>query len=331
MNTANKKRVLITGATGFVGSALANYFYSKGMIIRATARNADHFVVKNNPHFEWLFCDLTTIAPDATLCNDVDFVLHTAGYAHASKKTDPEFQKKHQAVNFQATVNLGKLAEKSGVKRFIFFSSVKAVADANTCIDETWTVYPEDPYGRAKRAAEEALLTIESMEVVILRLSLVYGVGWKGNLQTMLIAIDKKFFPPLPALHNQKSMVSLADVCLATDCALSAALKSQRLFIVTDGQSYATDQIDQSMRAALGQKIPKWSVPLWMWTLLGKMGDGVQKLTGIALPINSEALEKLFGSACYRSIYIQDELGFVPQHTFSAIIPDIVRAYRHKD
>ena len=330
MNGLNKKRVLITGATGFVGSALAAYFYDKGMIIRATARNSDHVVVKNNPHYEWTFCDLTTISLDSTLCNDVDFVLHTAGYAHASKKADPEFQKKHQSINHYATVNLAKLAEKSGVKRFIFFSSVKAAADVSTSIDETWTAQPADPYGSAKRAAEDVLLTLENMEVVILRLSLVYGVGWKGNLQTLLKAIDKKIFPPLPTLNNQKSMVSLADVCLATECALTATLKKQRLFIVTDGQTYSTDEIDRTMRQALGQKIPQWSVPLWLWRLLGKIGDWTEKLTGITLPINTEALEKLFGSACYSSIYIQDELGFVPQQRFSDIIPDIVTSYRNR-
>ena len=325
-----KKRLLITGATGFVGAALATYFHDKGMIIRATARNADHPNVKNTPHYEWVFSDLTTITQDSSLCKDIDFVLHTAGYAHASKKADPEFQKKHQAVNHYATISLAKLAEKSGVKRFVFFSSVKAVADSHVTIDEKWMAQPEDPYGMAKRAGEEALLLIENMEVVILRLSLVYGVGWKGNLQTMLKAIDKKIFPPLPTLNNQKSMVSLADVCLATECALTATLKKQRLFIVTDGQTYSTDEIDRTMRQALGQKIPQWSVPLWLWRLLGKIGDWTEKLTGITLPINTEALEKLFGSACYSSIYIQDELGFVPQQRFSDIIPDIVTSYRNR-
>lgn len=255
------QRLLITGATGFVGAALAAYFYQKGFLIRAVARNKNHAVVKNHPEYEWIFQDLTQLDENSVLCQEVNFVLHTAGYAHASKKIDPDFQKKHQAINYEATVNLAKQAEKANVTRFIFFSSVKAVADSDQKTDETWTMPADDPYGSAKYAAEEALLKMPGLESVILRLSLVYGVGWKGNLQTMLKAIDKNIFPPVPLINNRKSMVSLADVCLATECAMTASLAAQRRFIVTDGQTYSTTQIDRIMRKALGKKIPSWTLP----------------------------------------------------------------------
>lgn len=321
------QRILITGATGFVGSALAEYFYQKGFIIRAMARNAAHPFVKNNPQYQWVFADLITLDENSKVCDEVDFVLHAAGFAHAAKNDDVNFKQKHQAINYNATVTLAKIAKKAKSKRFIFFSSVKAVADSDYCIDETWTKMPSDPYGLAKRQAEETLLGMDDLDVVILRLSLVYGAGWKGNLQTLLKAIDKNIFPPIPKLANQKSMVSLQDVCLATECAMWATLSTQRLFIVTDGQTYSTDQIDHIMRIALEKKIPRWSLPLWCWYLFGKMGDLFQKITGFGVPISTEALEKLFGSACYQSKYSYEILGFVPQYTLSDVMPGIVDAF----
>lgn len=330
MNQENSQmRVLITGATGFIGSALADYFFSKGMRIRALTRNQYHPDVVRCPQYEWIFGDLTESDSLSPLCDDIDFVFHAAGFAHASKNNDPDFQQKHHEINYKATLWLAELAQKAKVGRFIFFSSVKAVAEKNECIDENWAAIPTDAYGESKRVAEEKLLQL-SMDVVILRLSLVYGVGWKGNLNTLLKAIEKNVMPAMPTVKNKKSMVSLQDVCEVAKCAAFANLQSQRVFIVTDGMTYATKEIEQVMRKALGYQNARWYLPLWVWILFGKIGDALQKIMNRSLPINSEAIEKLFGSTQYASLYIKDHLGFVPKYTFSDIIPDIVIANRHK-
>jgi len=319
----SKTRVLVTGATGFIGSALACYLFSQGMQIRALTRNRHHPNVQRYSHYEWIFGDLLEQDSLTTLCDDVDFVFHAAGFAHASKNNEPHFQQKHHQINFEATMQLAKLAIKSTVARFIFFSSVKACAEKKSCIDENWVAMPTDAYGQSKRAAEEKLLQLP-MEVAILRLSLVYGVGWKGNLNAMLKAIEKNVMPRMPSVQNKKSMVSLSDVCRVAFCAARATLQSQRVFIITDGITYSTKEIEQTMRKALGRKNSGWSLPLWTWILLGRIGDVFQKITKRSLPINTEAVEKLFGSAEYTSLYTKDYLGFVPKYTFSDIIPEIV-------
>lgn len=325
------RRVLITGATGFIGSALADYFYKQGYQVRALARNFQHQLVQQNPQYEWVCADLTKSNEFENICDDIDFVFHTAGFAHASKNNDHAFQKKHHALNYQATIELAKMAASRKVKRFIYFSTVKACADAQGSIDETYEDYPSDAYGVSKRCAEEKLLSLSTetqMDVVILRLSLVYGIGWKGNLASMLKAIDKNWFPPIPAINNQKSMVSLHDVCLAAKCAAIAELKSHRIFIVTDECDYSTYGLYQAMRKALGKPGNKWAMPIWLWYFFGKLGDFLQKITRRELPIHSEAVEKLFGSARYTSLYAKDEIGFDPQLTFESVLPEIVFAYR---
>lgn len=323
-----KTRVLITGATGFIGSALASYFHAQGMQVRALTRDLMHPVVRQNPQYEWVCADLLDHDSLASVCDGIDFVFHLAGFAHASKNQDPAFQKKHHDLNYHSTVALAKIAASAQVKRFIFFSTVKACADSSSAIDESWQSYPTDAYGIAKRSAEDALLKISGMDVVILRLSLVYGAGWKGNLAAMLKAIDKNWFPPIPAIDNQRSMVSLHDVCSAAKCAAFAELKSNRIFIVTDGHSYSTHAIYQFMRKALGKQEQRWAMPLLCWQFFGKLGDKFHKITKRELPINSEAVEKLFGNANYRSLYAENDFGFVPAHTFESVLPEIVSEYR---
>lgn len=324
-------RILITGATGFIGSALAAYFYSQGFQIRALTRNLMHAHVQQHSQYEWICADLTVPASLTTVCNNIDFVFHAAGFAHAAKNHDALFQEKHHILNYEATRNLADIAASSNVKRFVYFSTVKASADAKGCTDETHHNYPTDAYGISKRSAEENLLmrsTKKNMDVVILRLSLVYGVGWKGNLASMLKAIDKNWFPPVPVVNNQKSMVSIHDVCVAAKCAAFAELKSNRIFIVTDGCDYSTHVIYQLMRKALGKQQPRWAMPIWLWHFFGKLGDIFQKITRKEMPIHSEAIKKLFGHAKYRSLYAENEIGFVPMFTFESVLPEIVAAYR---
>lgn len=326
-----KIRILITGATGFIGSALATYFYSQGFQICALTRNLTHPLVQQNSQYEWICADLTVASSLTTICDNIDFVFHAAGFAHASKNHNTSFQEKHHSLNYQATANLAKIASSSKVKRFVYFSTVKASADAEGCVDETHHDYPTDAYGISKRSAEENLLMLSTqtnMDVVILRLSLVYGVDWKGNLASMLKAIDKNWFPPVPAVNNQKSMVSIHDVCAAAKCAAFAKLKSNRIFIVTDGCDYSTRMIYQLMRKALGKQQPRWAMPIGLWHFFGKLGDIFQKITRRELPIHSEAIEKLLGNAKYRSLYAEDEMGFVPTLTLESVLPEIIAAYR---
>lgn len=323
--------VLVTGATGFIGSALAAYFYARGFKVRALTRDLSHPHVLKNPQYDWVLGDLTQSESLANICDNIDFVLHAAGFAHASKKQDPAFHQTHHLLNYQATINIAQAAIKARVKRFIFFSTVKAVADSHESIDELWKAFPIDAYGIAKRNAEEKLLALtlqSNMEAVILRLSLVYGVGWKGNLAMMLKAIDKHWMPPVPCCVNQKSMVSVHDVCLATKKACFATLKSNRIFIVTDGYDYSTHQIYYLMREALGKGKSKWAMPLWVWRYSGRMGDFIQKLLKHELPINSEAIQKLLGNSKYCSLYVKNELKFSPQHSLESVLPEIISAYR---
>ncbi|OGT36807.1 MAG: hypothetical protein A3F12_00820 [Gammaproteobacteria bacterium RIFCSPHIGHO2_12_FULL_38_14] len=326
-------RILITGATGFIGSALAKFLFQRGFQVRALTRDIRNTQVTRNPHYEWIEGDLTDSDQIQALCHDIDIIFHVAGFAHDLKNGDKKFQEMHKTVNEEASIRLAELAVKAGVKRFIFFSSIKATKQSDACTDESWVAEPEDAYGKAKRGAEKAIESIAAhsdMAVVVFRLSLVYGPGWKGNLNAMLKAIDRNRMPPIPNCNNKKSMISLYDVCEASWLAATRDLKPFQLFILTDGVQYSTYDIYAFMRNALGKKPPRVGIPFTLWRLAGKLGDMLEKLFKKSLPINSDKIHKLFGNSEYRSLYSQNELGFIPNHRFSDVLPEIIAHYREE-
>ena len=176
------KRILLTGSTGFIGCRLIKFLESSKCEIRLLSRLPQS-------DYETIVCDLgKKQVPDSALVS-IDTVFHLAGYAHDLRDAT-SVENRYQAINVEATVQLAKLAAEHGVKRFSFVSSVKAGGSAivDRCMTEEDQGEPEGIYGKTKREAELKLLEIcrqSDMQVMIVRPSLVYGAGVKGNLALM--------------------------------------------------------------------------------------------------------------------------------------------------
>jgi UDP-glucose 4-epimerase len=321
-------KILVTGATGFIGSYLVNYLIQHNYSVRVLVRQP---VKQLSAEVEQFIGDLTQPDTLKNCCDQISTIYHLAGFAHAFKEGDLSFADKHNTINFLGTMNLFAQAKASGVQQFVYFSSVKAVADSKQCIDEQWQHLPDSPYGLAKRKSEEFLLHAgaqQNMHISILRPALVYGPHFKGNLFAMLRAIDKNYFIPVPAIKNRRSMISLADICQAAVlCANHPAAKG-KIYFVTDGRDYSTRELYLAMREALGRPAPGWHLPLAGFKLLGRAGDIAQKIFRTRLPFNTESLGKLFDSAAYNSQLIQKELGFKPDYDLKKCLPDIIAAYK---
>jgi nucleoside-diphosphate-sugar epimerase len=191
--------------------------------------------------------------------------------------------------------------------------------------------HPTTFYGRAKRDAELAVLEAgekHGLQVVVLRLPLVYGAGVKGNLRRMIEAVDRGRFPPIPEVGNKRSMVDVRDVVQALLLAAGDARANGQVYIVTDGYMYSTRQIYEWISAALGRSVPRWTVPLVLLRTAAKVGD-VAGWAGLPAPINSDVLDKLLGSACYSSERIERDLGFRPAYGLCDVVPEMVAAYRN--
>ena len=321
----SRPRALVTGATGFIGKKLIEHLLKNQFLVRSLIRNQQntlHLPAK----IEIIEGDLTKPDTLKGACANIDIVFHLGGYAHAWE----EGAKHHHAINFLGTQHILQEAIGAKVKKFIFFSSVKAVADHEHYIDESWDKQPNSPYGISKRQAEELVLNAKNkgMHVCVLRPSLVYGPEWKGNLAVMLRAIDQGIFPPLPEMHNSRSMISVDDICQAALLAANHPEANGKVYFVTDGISYTTRQIYSLMCEALGKPIPYWHVPFWFFKLIAFIGDIGKKIFRRRMPFDSDALSKLFGSAYYNTTKIQRELGFHAIQNLKSQLPEII--YQHR-
>lgn len=259
MNTDSVK--LIVGATGFIGHHLLQL--GDRALVRQPASLPNEVIG-----------DLLDPTSLATACKGVGAVFHCAGYAHAFSSFDPD---NNWRINFEGTRNLVNAAGMSGVRHFVFLSSVKAMAEpGDTCVDEDWPGEAESLYGKVKRAAEEAVLEAGSrygMHVVNLRLAMVYGRGGQGNLERMAQGIKAGWFPPLPETGNRRSLVHVDDVIRAIRLVSERPEANGHTYIIADQQPYSGQQIYELLRQSLNMKPAVWHIPARVLRVAGQMGD----------------------------------------------------------
>ncbi len=194
-------------------------------------------------------------------------------------------------------------------------------------LDESCAELPDTPYGQSKRAAER--LVLEGGYVphpVVLRPCLVYGPTPKGNLEKMITAVRRGRFPPLPEVGNRRSMVHVDDVIAAALLAAEKPAAAGQVYIVADNEPFSTRQLFEWICLAAGRRVPRWTMPLWLLQMLGRVGDGIGKLRGRRFVFDSDALAKLTGSAWYSSAKLQRELGWKPVHTLRETMGAILGA-----
>jgi len=285
----------VTGGSGFIGQRLVAALKWSGGELRVLSR-------AECPNYKTIVCDLQLEDIPAQALDNVNTVFHLAGFAHdmrdASKISDLYYK-----VNVSATVQLANLAVKSGVKRFVFVSSVKAGGNPplGTCVNEKDQKNTKDVYGKTKREAELKLLEIgkeSGMHVSIIRPSLVYGPNVKGNLKLMLSGIKKGWFPPLPETGNRRSMIHVDDLVRAILLIVEDKRANGEIFIATDGTPYSSREIYNAMCDVTGKLIPKWSVPKILFDI-----------ASLASPRIKYKINKLLGDECYSSAKLEG-LGF---------------------
>jgi nucleoside-diphosphate-sugar epimerase len=286
------KRILVTGATGFIGKKLTKALSGQVIILSRTKQLG----------YDTLLCDLEKESIPNNALDGIDTVFHLAGIAH-DKRDASKVNDIYQKVNVDATVVIAKLAVKSSVKNFVFISSVKAGGTPfhKKCANEYDKGTPEGIYGETKRDAELKLLEIgreSGMHVSIIRPSLVYGPNVKGNLQLMLSGIKKGWFPPLPETGNRRSMIHVDDLVRAILLVAEDKRANGQIFIATDDTLYSSREIYDAMCSVVGKSIPKWSVPKALFDIASLVNPHIKY-----------KINKLLGDECYSSAKLES-LGF---------------------
>ena len=294
------KKVLITGATGFVGKRLLNKLSSIGYQLRVISRNPI-------PGIETVIVDLKGSNIPSEALSGIDIVFHLAGIAHDLHK-EPSMKSLYYAINVDSTIQLAELSIRNNVKHFVFVSSVKAGGSsiAGQCMTEEKQGEPKGIYGETKREAELKLLKITSkthMHVSIVRPSLVYGPNVKGNLQLMLSGIKKGWFPPLPETKNRRSMIHVDDLVRALLLVADDSRANGEIYIATDGKLHSSREIYEAMCGVLAKSVPQWSIPKFLFDIVTSMSLRIQY-----------KVSKLLGDECYSSEKLQS-IGFKAQRS----------------
>ena len=285
--------ILVSGATGFIGRRVLADLQAEDRPCRSFGRHP---------------------AIGAKACSGVESVFHCAGYAHAFSSLRDRDQVLHWEINFEGTQNLLKAAGEAGAKRFVFLSSVKAMAEpGDSCVNEDFLSEPHTAYGQSKLAAEEAVIDAGrryGMHIVNLRLAMVYGSGGRGNLEKMGRLVRRGVFPPLPETANRRSLVHVDDVVSAMRLVAADGRANGRTYIVASHEAPSGRQLFDALRAAQGLQPCGWAVPEGLFRFAGRAGDVIERLARRRMPLDSEVVGRLLDSACYSPARIEKELGW---------------------
>jgi len=251
-------RVLLTGASGFVGAQILHVLKREGHEIALATRNpveaSAGLDIRAMPDLGAL-----DAGQAAKLLDGVEAIIHAAGHAHAGADSDPAI---HEAVNARGTMLLAEAAAKAGA-RMVFLSSIKAMGPADDAgfLRENTVCAPDDAYGRSKHDAEAAIRAALPVQHVILRPALVAGPGVKGNLAMLLRLASLSVPLPFAGVLARRSMISLSDLADIAVRALREPEWSGQSLIVADPVPLTLPEIVAAMRAGLGRKPGLFHVP----------------------------------------------------------------------
>lgn len=303
-NEVQNQRILVTGASGFVGSRLIAHHQhqgrSKAMQFRAVTRKQ---LVTESAGVEVCrihHIDANTDWSDALA--GVDVVVHLAARVHVMNDHAADPLQEYRKTNVASTLHLAQQAAMAGVKRFIFLSSIKVNGEKTKPgqpFTEESLPHPEDPYGISKLEAEEGIRAISEqtgMEFVFIRPPLIYGPGVKANYLKLMQLVQKRFPLPLASISNRRSMLALDNLI---DFILLAAKHPQaanQLFLLSDGQSLSTAQLMSEIARAMGFASARlFPIPVPALQMIAKhlgQSAAIERLTD-SLEIDSQKASQL--------------------------------------
>ena len=240
------KRVLITGASGFIGQHIVRVLCNHNYILRKAVRDGN----KNDcaPDIS-IVGNIDGMTSWKKALRDVDIVIHLAARVHLLKDNTANPLYEFRKVNVNGSINLARQAAESGVKRLIFLSSVKVNCEQSSSgipLTEASPLLPESAYGISKMEAEQGLLNIAKktgLEVVILRPPLVYGPGVKGNFLNMMEWLIKGIPLPFGAINNNRSFVAVENLVNFLVLCLDHPAAVNQIFFVSDGKDLSTTEL----------------------------------------------------------------------------------------
>lgn len=297
-NHKDVRKVLITGANGFIGRALCHRLLSSGYEVYAVVRKLADPI----DHVNYLLADLEHSYDLDIAALDIDAVVHLAGRAHILGEQHGDAIERYRAANCEATVRLAQLAVTANIRRFVFVSSigVNGSETGAAAFDEQSDAHPHADYAVSKHEAElqlKTLLGTSSVELVVVRPPLVYDADAPGNFARLLRLVGSGLPLPFAAVTNRRSMISLGNLVGFLELCVKHPNAAQELFLVADECDLSTAEIVRLLAQGMSKRPRMFPVPerlvSFAANLIGRQNLYVQLYC--SLRISSDKARRLLG------------------------------------
>ena len=322
-------RILVTGANGFVGTALCTALLQHGYGLRKAVRSDESGIggslQDNATNVETVHVgDIASQTDWSRALAAVDMVIHLAARVHVMSKSAANPLAEFRRINTAGTEHLARSAAASGVKRLVYVSSIKVNGEEThegRKFSAADSHAPQDAYGISKLEAEQALHRVAQetgLEIVILRPPLVYGPGVKGNFAQMLKVVFRGIPLPLASVQNRRSLIYVGNLVDALIASATHPAAAGQTYLVCDGEEISTPDLLRQLAAAMGVSSRLFPCPPAWLRLAGKLAG------------KSQQLERLLGSLQVDGDKIRRDLNWVPPYSLQQGLQATAEWYRIK-
>ena len=326
--------IVVTGATGFIGTHLVRALRGRNRPVRAVVRSATKASLLPADVKAVVVGDIGPPMDWKPILEGADGIVHLAGRAHVLGATSPDTEHLHWRTNVDGTRQLGEAAARAGVKRFVYVSSSKAMGEQTARL-EAWRedspCRPEDPYGRSKLEAEQALEAIAAetgLITIILRPPVVYGPGVGANILELFRLIERGVPLPLGMVRNRRSLLYVENLVDAIVLTLEAPFASPTKFLISDGEDVSTAELARRIGDALGRPARLLPIPPKLLRVAGRVGDAVERRLGLSVPLSTQNVVRLTQSLVIDAGRIRSEFGWRPPYGLDAGLRETAIWYR---
>ncbi|EJE8693663.1 NAD-dependent epimerase/dehydratase family protein [Vibrio vulnificus] len=298
--------ILLTGASGFIGSKFRNDNSVKRVVVRESDKarfwECERFVVNTiNGKTSWIGA-----------FEGIDVIIHLAGLAHSKYFTWEDYY----SINVEGTLNLAKQAALAGVRRFVFVSTIGVYGtnSYNVPFSLKSSLTPQTDYARSKLIAETGLQKMSQelgIEIVIVRPTLVYGCQAPGNFSLLKKLVEFSPILPFRSIKNKRDFISAENLQdLLKCCALHQNAKGN-IFLASEGETVSINEFTNHIAKGLNRRSFQLSIPISLFRLFGKLTGKVQ------------LVEQLVGNLHVDNSNLKDTLGWVAPYTMKEIMQQL--------
>lgn len=298
-----ERRVLVTGAGGFVGSHLCAELAAAGLRVRAAVRKPCSFEALPAQLEQEAVGEIGSSTDWSAALADVDAVVHLAARTHILDPKGGGDIAAFRSVNVAGTQRLAEACIHAGVRRFVLLSSIKAVGEETKngeYFSEETPCRPRDPYGISKRESEQALLEIVaggSLDVMILRAPLVYGPRVRANFLRLMAAIDRGMPLPLGAVRAKRSLLFVGNLTSAIARCIDHPTSGAQICHVADDAAVSSRELALNLGELLQKPARLLPVPILLLQFAGAVlgrSEDMRRLTG-SLLVSTDRIRRFLG------------------------------------